>query len=1008
MASAAARVHSGGGPGTIQFAVSGISFSEAIGSATITVTRSSDGNGPATAHYSTRNATAMGDYGSGPANYDYNGANGTVTFAQDEYTKTITIPIVDDALNEDNETFFIDLTSDGSGTSVGSPSTITVTILDNDPLPGISINDVSVNEGNSGTTSFAFTVTLSAPSGRNVQVDYGTADNTAAQGSDYNGTTGTLVFPGGVTTQTVTVQVKGDIVFEANETFFVTLSNSYNSTISNTFGIGTILNDDLPPLVSLGNAAAVLEGSGSAFTVKLSALSAVDVVVNYTCADGTAKAGQDYVASNGTLTIPAFHLTGTISIPTIDDAVYEGPTPENFYVVITSQSATVTQGQGIGSVNDNDLPPTISISNPLPVNEGNSGTTNVQFVVMLSNASYEPISVSYSTANGTAIAGTDYVTTSGTVTIPAGATTANIIVPVIGNTVVDGNRTFYVNLTDTPSDALLGTTQATETILNDDVAISSISIAGISLTETNKGYVDAVLNVTLSAASASSASVKYATVDGTAKAGTDYLAANGTLTFAPGVTTLPITVKVNGDRKTETNETFSVVLSTPVNATIAGSTGVVTIVNDDGLPKLWISSERVQEGNTGTRPMTFSVRLQKKASSAVSVDYTTVDGTAIAGSDFTAISGRLTFAAGETEKTITVSILGDLLYEPDEAFSVRLSNPAGAKIQDGTGCGTIDNDDARPVLSVNNVSVMEGNSGTVPAVFTVKLSGPSSEKITVNYATENGTASAPSDFAATSGTLSFNPGETSKSVTVLVNGDLVAEKDESFVVRLSKADNACIGDATGTGVIQNDDVSVIASRIDDLINYIKGLPGDAFRKPSDKNRAALIDELNEANCAFQKGNNKAAQSELKDVLCMISATNNSGTIAQDAVRQDLSPRVLDLVTALDQAVSLSMDLAEAVEQTEDVETPVEFGLAQNYPNPFNPTTTIQYSLHEPSMVTLKVYDMVGREVASLVEAYQGAGRHSVQFNGAHLTSGTYIYRIQAGSFRDVKKLVLVK
>jgi hypothetical protein len=296
----------------------------------------------------------------------------------------------------------------------------------------------------------------------------------------------------------------------------------------------------------------------------------------------------------------------------------------------------------------------------------------------------------------------------------------------------------------------------------------------------------------------------------------------------------------------------------------------------------------------------------------------------------------------------------------------------------------------------------------VPAVFTVKLSGPSSEKITVNYATENGTAVAPGDFASTSGTLTFNPGETAKSITVLVNGDLVPEKDESFVVRLSKADNACIGDGSGTGTIQDDDASVIASRIDGLISYIKGLPGEAFRKPVDKNRSALLDELSEANCAFQKGNIKAAQSELKDVLTMITATNNSGTIAQDAVRQDLSPRVLDLITTLDQAVSMSTSLGGVEVSTEDVETPVEFGLAQNYPNPFNPTTTIQYSLREPAMVTLKVYDMVGREVASLVEATQGAGRHSVQFNGSHLTSGTYIYRIQAGSFRDVKKLVLVK
>jgi hypothetical protein len=144
------------------------------------------------------------------------------------------------------------------------------------------------------------------------------------------------------------------------------------------------------------------------------------------------------------------------------------------------------------------------------------------------------------------------------------------------------------------------------------------------------------------------------------------------------------------------------------------------------------------------------------------------------------------------------------------------------------------------------------------------------------------------------------------------------------------------------------------------------------------------------------------------VLKHINETGYGGWIVQDAVRQDLYPRVLDLSVLLDQAVSTTSNDESEVESTEDIVTPMDFGLAQNYPNPFNPTTTIQYTLREPAMVSLKVYDMVGREVANLVQAEQGAGQYSVKFDGERLTSGTYIYRIQAGNFTATKKLILTK
>ena len=164
---------------------------------------------------------------------------------------------------------------------------------------------------------------------------------------------------------------------------------------------------------------------------------------------------------------------------------------------------------------------------------------------------------------------------------------------------------------------------------------------------------------------------------------------------------------------------------------------------------LSINDVTQDEGNSGTQNATFTVTLSPAASQTVTVSYATANGTATAGSDYTAASGTLTFAAGETSKTIAVAVTGDTTIEADETFTVTLSGASGAPISRAQGTGTIRNDDF-PALSINDVTVNEGNSGTTNAVFTVSLSATSPQTITVNYATANGTATAGSDYAATS------------------------------------------------------------------------------------------------------------------------------------------------------------------------------------------------------------------------------------------------------------------
>ena len=228
------------------------------------------------------------------------------------------------------------------------------------------------------------------------------------------------------------------------------------------------------------------------------------------------------------------------------------------------------------------------------------------------------------------------------------------------------------------------------------------------------------------------------------------------------------------------------------------------------VPSLSISDVTVTEGNAGTVAAVFTVSLSASSASLVTVDYATANGSATAGSDYVATSGTLTFNPGTTSQSVTVTVNGDTVVEPDETFFVNLTNPTNATLAKGQGQGTILNDDTAPPppsLSISDVTVTEGNSGTVAAVFTVSLSASSTNPVTVGYATANGSATAGSDYVATSGTLTFNPGTTALTITVTVNGDTVVEPDETFFVNLTNPTNATLAKGQGQGTILNDDTA---------------------------------------------------------------------------------------------------------------------------------------------------------------------------------------------------------
>ena len=454
------------------------------------------------------------------------------------------------------------------------------------------------------------------------------------------------------------------------------------------------------------------------------------------------------------------------------------------------------------------LAPTISI-NDVSMVEGNAGTTSATFTVTLSAASGQTVRVVANSADGTASPSSDFISLPATtLTFLPGETTKTVTVAINGDILSESDETYFVNLT-TPTNAILADDQGLGTIVNDDAA-PSLSMSDVTVLEGNAGVTNAVFTVTLSAPSGQMVTVVTSSADGTALFPSDYAAlAPTTLTFLPGETTKTVTVAINGDVLSEANETFVVNLLTPTNATISDGQALGTIIDDDVVPTLSINDVTLVEGDAGTTNAVFTVSLSAISGQTVTVVTTSADGTAALLSDYLALAATtLTFLPGELTQTVTVALNGDSLSEADETFFVNLTGAINATVSDNQGLGTITNDDLAPTVSINDVTVLEGDAGTSNAVFTVTLSAASGQIVTVTATSADGTGMLPEDYIAfPATTLTFLPGELTKTVTVAVIGDVLSEADETLFVNLTESLNAGIADGQGLGTIINDDLA---------------------------------------------------------------------------------------------------------------------------------------------------------------------------------------------------------
>jgi hypothetical protein len=221
-------------------------------------------------------------------------------------------------------------------------------------------------------------------------------------------------------------------------------------------------------------------------------------------------------------------------------------------------------------------------------------------------------------------------------------------------------------------------------------------------------------------------------------------------------------------------------------------------------PSISVRDAVVAEGNAGTTPATFVVALSAPSSQTVSCSFATSNGTATAGSDYVAASGTVSFAPGEVEKPVVVFVNGDTVDETQETFFLDISNVQNATVGSNRGTGFI-NDDDGPTISINDVSITEGNSGTKLATFTLTLSGPSVEAIAVRAVTTAGTATAASDYNSINLVVIFSPGSVTRTLDVEIIGDTNLELNETFSVNLTEAFGTTVADGQGAGTILDDD-----------------------------------------------------------------------------------------------------------------------------------------------------------------------------------------------------------
>ena len=781
-------------PGALQFSGATYSVNETQATATITVTRTGGSAGAVGVSYATSNGTAT-------AGSDYTTTSGTLNFADGEVSKTFTIPITNDTLVESDETVNLTLSSPTGGASLGSQSTAVLTIISDDVAqPGqlqFSAATYSVNENGGGTA----TITVTRTNGSNVAVGvhYATSNGTATAGSDYTATSGDLSFGIGEVSKTFTIPITNDTLVESDETVNLTLTSPTGGATlgSQSTAVLTIVSDDVATpdhdVIISSKAAYVYEanpntnyGTGTLYVRNYSTASDRWTYVNFditgvtgTTVDSAVVQLRSKMSTAGSIDVSVYGVSdsswGEMTLTWNNKPASEATALATTNVNSTTYSwkewnvaswvqhardlgwSTLTLCFKADTILANDVlsygddsgnskpqlivdshtgvvTPEVTIA-ATDASASEAGPDNGVFTVTRTGSTTGPLTVNY-TISGTATNTSDYTTLSGNVTIADGQPSATIVVTPVNDTLVESNETVILTLAGGTGYMIGSPASGTVTIVSDD-AYGALQFSGATYT-VNETAGTATITVTRTGGSAGAVGVSYATSNGTATAGSDYTTTSGTLNFADGEVSKTFTIPITNDTLVESDETVNLTLSSPTGGATLGSqtTAVLTIVSDDvAQPGALQFSNATYSVNENGGTATITVSRTGGSDGAVGVNYATSNGTATAGSDYTAASGTLNFADGELSKTFTIPITNDTLAESNETVNLTLSSPTGGATLGSPSTATltiVDNDSGTPV-TVTFQQGVSGYAGTADVSISSQGGGNGTTDYTASY-----------------------------------------------------------------------------------------------------------------------------------------------------------------------------------------------------------------------------------------------------------------------------------
>ncbi|WP_420633094.1 Calx-beta domain-containing protein [Candidatus Palauibacter sp.] len=712
-----------------------------------------------------------------------------ISSGQTSGTAELTLTPAGDDVDEGDETVAVE------GAVAGLTVTAdTVTITDDDTRGvDVSATALAVSEGDSAT----YTVALeSAPTGT---VTIGVS---VTGDSDVTASPETLTFTADdwSTARTVTVRAAADddAADDAATVSHAVSGGDYGANNVAADPVTVTVDDDVGNHPATGLPA--ISGTarvGDTLTASVGEIEDEDGLENVTFA-------YEWLSNDGVADTDIAGATDSIYTPIPADA------GKTIKVRVTFTDGGGTQETRVSAATD---PVTAAISSQLSVADAEATEEEdaaVEFVVTLTPAASDTVTVDYATADGTATAGEDYTATSGTLTFAAGDTTKTISVSITDDTLDDDGETFTLTLGNASSGVQLGDATATGTINDNDESLPTVSVSDASATEG-----DAVaFTVSLSATSSRQVTVDYATSDGTATSGTDFTAHSGTLTFATNETSKTVSVATTDDSVDEENETFTLALSSPANATLGDATATGTINDNDNAAPLTASFSDMPASHTGEE-FTFGLTFSEE----VEVGYVTLRDTAFAvtGGEVRQAQRQqqgsnqawnITVEPTSANDTVTITLPETTDCDAVDAICTGDERPLSHSLS-SVVAGAV----STPAVSVSDASAAEGDA----VAFTVSLSATSSQQVTVAYATSGGTATSGTDFTAQSGTLTFAANETSKTVSVATTDDSVDEENETFTLTLSSPTNATLGSATATGTINdNDNAAPLTASFSDM------------------------------------------------------------------------------------------------------------------------------------------------------------------------------------------------